>query len=186
MAGINGITSGLSSITNGYSASQAANLSNEISTFQALVDSVQQGNTAQSENVSGEGIALSSKPLPLAQEGRLNGDYATGFANTFTTDADKNALPTGAAANNPSIAHEGKTIDKTSKLYEKSLELESYFVKIMLSSMRSSLSGTSLSGEEKSYAQKMYDDMFYDELATSMTKNAGFGLADQIYLQLDA
>ncbi len=185
MAGITGITSGLSSITNGYSASQAANLQNEISTFQSLVDSVQQSNIAQSENTSGEGIALSSMPLPIAQEGRLNGDYATGFQGSFTTEADKNALPTGAAANNPSVAYDGKTIDKTSKLYEKSLELESYFVKIMLSSMRSSLSGTSLSGEEKSYAQQMYDDMFYDELATTMTKNAGFGLADQIYLQLD-
>ncbi len=185
MAGINGITSGFTGITNGYAATEAATLTNEISTFQALVDSVQHGNTAQSEILSGEGIALSTKPLPLAQEGRLNGDYATGFADTFTTEADKHALPTGAAANNPSVAYEGKTIDKTSALYEKSLELESYFVKIMLSSMRSSLSGTSISGEEKSYAQKMYDDMFYDELATTMTKNAGFGLADQIYLQLD-
>ncbi len=185
MAGINGITSGFSSITNGYSATEAATLQNEISTFQALVDAVQQGNTAQSENTSGEGIAFTSQPIPLAEEGRLNGDYATGFANTFTTEADKNALPSGAAANNPSVAYEGKTIDKTSALYEKSLELESYFVKIMLSSMRSSLRGTSLSGEEKSYAQQMYDDMFYDELATTMTKNAGFGLADQIYLQLD-
>ena len=30
----------------------------------------------------------------------------------------------------------------------------------------------------------MYEDMLYDELAVSMTKNAGFGLADQIYLEL--
>jgi flagellar protein FlgJ len=30
----------------------------------------------------------------------------------------------------------------------------------------------------------MYEDMLYDEYATSMTKNAGFGLADQIYMQL--
>ena len=46
------------------------------------------------------------------------------------------------------------------------------------------LSGTSLNGEEKSFAQNMYEDMLYDELAVSMTKNAGFGLADQIYLEL--
>jgi len=57
-------------------------------------------------------------------------------------------------------------------------------VKMMLSSMRSTLSGTSINGEEKSYAQNMYEDMLYDELAISMTKNAGFGLADQIYLEL--
>ncbi len=185
MAGINGITGGFSSITNGYSTAEAATLNNEISTFQALVDAVQQGNTAQSESRSDEGIAFTSSAIPLAQEGRLNGDYATGFANTFTSKADTHALPSGAAANQTSRAYDGKTIDKTSKLYEKSLELESYFVKILLSSMRNTLTGTSISGEEKSYAQEMYDDMFYDELSTVMTKNAGFGLADQIYLQLD-
>ncbi len=186
MAGINGISNSFSGITNGYSATQAATLNNEISEFQALVDAVQQGNTAQSETLSGEGITLKTNTFTLAQEGRLNGDYATGFQNTFTSEVDKTALPTGAAANNPSLAHQDKTIDKTSKLYEKSLELESYFVKILLSSMRNTLTGTSLNGEEKSYAQEMYDDMYYDELATVMTKNAGFGLADQIYLQLDA
>ena len=34
------------------------------------------------------------------------------------------------------------------------------------------------------FAANMYEDMLYDEYATSMTKNAGFGLADQIYMQL--
>ena len=63
------------------------------------------------------------------------------------------------------------------------MELESYFVKIMLNTMRSSLSSSGLTGE-KSYAGGMYEDMLYDEFAVSMTKNAGFGLADQIYLQL--
>lgn len=186
MTGINGITGGFSSITNGYSATQAATINNDMTKFQALVDAVQQSDIAQSEKSivdSGEGITSFSRSLPMAQEGRLNGDYATGFAGTFTTEADKTAQPTGAAAN--SAFSQNQTIDKTSALYEKSLELESYFVKIMLSSMRSSLTGTSISGEEKSYAQSMYDDMFYDEMATVMTKNAGFGLADQMYLQLN-
>ena len=39
---------------------------------------------------------------------------------------------------------------------------------------------------EQSYAEQMYEDMLYDEYATAMTKNAGFGLADQMYLQLSA
>lgn len=189
MAGINGVTGGYSSITNGYSAAQAATANNEISKFQALVDSVQQSNIAQSEKSimdSGEGITFNLNSIPLAQEGRLTGDYASGFAGTFTTESDKNSLPIGAAANSASLSSSTKTIDRTSKLYEKSLEMESYFVKIMLSSMRKSLSGATVSGEEKSYAQNMYDDMFYDEMATVMTKNAGFGLADQLYIQLDA
>ena len=56
-------------------------------------------------------------------------------------------------------------------------------VKMMLSSMRESVQHTSLS-EGNDYARKMYDDMMYDNLAESMTKNAGFGLADQIYIEL--
>ncbi|MGI5172338.1 rod-binding protein [Treponema sp. OMZ 840] len=115
---------------------------------------------------------------------KINGDYVSDFKNSFTNAADKTALPSGAAANSASASSAQKKIDKTSLLYEKSLELESYIIKIMLSSMRGSLTGASFAGEKASYAQKMYEDMFYDELAVTMTKNAGFGLADQVYMQL--
>lgn len=122
----------------------------------------------------------------LLPAGKLNGDYTSGFEKTFRALSDKAALPSGAAANDVPVsgAKTEKKIDKTSVLYEKSLELESYIIKIMLSSMRGTLTGTSVYGEEPSYAQKMYEDMLYDELAVTMTKHAGFGLADQIYLQL--
>jgi flagellar protein FlgJ len=30
----------------------------------------------------------------------------------------------------------------------------------------------------------MYEDMLYDEYAKDYTKNAGFGLADQVYLEV--
>jgi hypothetical protein len=122
----------------------------------------------------------------LLPTGKLNGDYTSGFEKTFRALSDKAALPSGAAANDVPVsgAKAEKKIDKTSVLYEKSLELESYIIKIMLSSMRGTLTGASVYGEEPSYAQKMYEDMLYDELAVTMTKNAGFGLADQIYLQL--
>ncbi len=78
----------------------------------------------------------------------------------------------------------GDSIDRSSKLYEKSQELETFFMKIVLSSMRATVNKTNLSGEENSYASKMYEDMMYDEFAAAMTKNAGFGLADQVYIQL--
>lgn len=122
----------------------------------------------------------------LLPAGKLNGDYTSGFEKTFRALSDKAALPSGAAANDVPVsdAKTEKKIDKTSVLYEKSLELESYIIKIMLSSMRGTLTGASVYGEEPSYAQKMYEDMLYDELAVTMTKHAGFGLADQIYLQL--
>ncbi len=173
--GLGGIYGNSAAITGGASASEAARLQGEISKFQDLLDSMK----AQSEAASGGSLSSAQ----LAQAGRLNGDYTSGFDGSFTAESDKAALPTGAAANSARIVPD-KTIDRTSDLYEKSLELESYFVKMMLSSMRSTLSGTSINGEEKSYAQNMYEDMLYDELAVSMTKNAGFGLADQIYLEL--
>ncbi len=173
---LGGMYGNSAAITGGASASEAAQLQGEIGKFQALLDSMK----VSSEQPNMQGNVASSQ---IAQSGRLNGEYTSGFDGSFTSEADKAALPTGAAANSSKVVP-NKTIDRTSDLYEKSLELESYFVKMMLSSMRSTLSGTSINGEEKSYAQNMYEDMLYDELAVSMTKNAGFGLADQIYLEL--
>ena len=172
MNSLGGIGNVYSSSVVGQTAMQSATMQSEQNSFDALVESMkakQNQETLSSSNV--------------IDDGRLNGDYTSGFAGSFTSEADKNALPTGAAVNSVGVAYNNKTIDRTSKLYEKSLELESYFVKIMLNSMKSTLSSTGLNGE-KSYAQKMYEDMLYDELAVSMTKNGNFGIADQIYLEL--
>lgn len=168
MTGINGLSGGLSSITNGYAASQSANLQNEMSKFQNLLDTL---------------MTKEESSPKVVDSGRVNGEYTSGFAGTFKSDADKNALPSGFAANSASNSSKKVEIDKTSKLYEKSLELESYFVKIMLSSMKNTVQKSGLMGND-SHASKMYEDMLYDELAVSMTKSAGFGLADQIYMEL--
>ncbi len=173
MTGINGITGGFSSLTNGTSAAQAAKINDEQSKFDALIQSMTNKDSGNADLSSSEVI----------QSGRLGGDYTTGFAGKFTAESDKTARPQGAAANSASAVTANKTIDKTSKLYESAMELESYFVKIMLSSMRNTLSGSGITGE-KSFATGMYEDMLYDEIAVSMTKNSGFGLADQIYLEL--
>lgn len=50
----------------------------------------------------------------------------------------------------------------------------------MLSSMRN----TVMKSKEDDFGKKMYEDMLYDQYAENMTKTAGFGLADQIYLSL--
>ncbi|MBQ9631051.1 MAG: rod-binding protein [Treponema sp.] len=138
--------------------------------FDSLVKSI----SRQDANLS-EGQVL--------KEGRLNGDYTSSFENTFSLLTDKYSFPKGAAANQAGVHSPNRIIDKTSKLYEKALELESYIVKIMLSSMRNTISKTDFFGAN-SFASKMYEDMMYDEYAVSLTKNAGFGLADQVYLQL--
>lgn len=142
---------------------------NQSSKFADLLKAAQK-NTADYSHIS------SSQVIP---EGRLNGDFKSGFDKTFTGAADKNAAPQGAAANG-AIRSSGKKIDKTSKLYEKSMEMESFFVKMMVDSMRKTVH----SATKDSFAKSMYQDMLYDEYTTSLTKQAGFGLADQIYLEL--
>lgn len=139
--------------------------------FASLVDGVSAGLDATSEE----------KPQSASgfQDTRLNGDYVSSLAVTGSRPADRSAPASGAAAN----AGQSGTIDKTSKLYEQSLELESLVVKIMLDSMKGTVVKSGMGGNT-GFAAKMYEDMLYDELARDMTKNAGFGLADQIYLQL--
>lgn len=143
---------------------------NQSSKFADLLKTAQKKEAADYSHISSEQV------LP---EGRLNGDFKTGFDKTFTHAADKSASPQGAAANG-AIRPSDKKIDKTSKLYEKSMELESFFVKMMVDSMRKTVH----SSTQDSFAKSMYQDMLYDEYTTSLTKQAGFGLADQIYLEL--
>jgi flagellar protein FlgJ len=74
------------------------------------------------------------------------------------------------------------TIDKTSKLYEQCQELETFLIKNLLTSMRNTVQKTGLI--EEGLAGQFYEDMLWDEYAKDFTRNAGFGLADQAYLEL--
>ena len=159
-----------SGITGGQGALQSARSSADSAKFSELVERFKNQD-------AGRGTVSSSQ---IAENGRLNGEYTTGFAGTFTSAADKNANPTGAAANQANSNVKARKIDRTSELYEKSMELESYFVKQMLSEMRKTVGRN----DKSDFARQTYEDMLYDEYATAMTKNAGFGLADQIYLSL--
>ena len=161
-----------SGITGGNGALNTARTNSETAKFSDIVARLQSQD-------DGRGTLSSAQ---IAEEGRLNGDYTTGYAGTYTLESDKTAKATGAAANQANPHVQGKTIDKTGKLYESALEMEGFFVKQMLSQMRK----TVMKSNESSFAQSMYEDMLYDEYATAMTKNAGFGLADQIYLSLQA
>lgn len=165
--------SGISAITNGQGALQSSKMTADKGKFDELVRDI--------KNSAGAGQGLSGSQV--IHSGRINGDYTSGFAGTYSSQADKNALPRGAAANQSNPRIQKKTIDRTSQLYEKSLEMESYIVKMLISEMRKTvMKADSSSGNQ--YAKKVYEDMLYDEYATMMTKSAGFGLADQMYLQL--
>ena len=164
------VSNTFSGITGGQGALQSARTSGESAKFSELVERFK----AQNE---GRGTVSSSQ---IAENGRLNGEYTTGFGGTYTSEADKVSRPTGAAANQANPHVKTTLIDRTSELYEKSMELESYFVKQMLSEMRKTIHRSG----DTDFARQTYEDMLYDEYATAMTKNAGFGLADQIYLSL--
>jgi flagellar protein FlgJ len=57
-----------------------------------------------------------------------------------------------------------------------------FLVKNLLTGMRNTVQKTGLI--EEGLAGKFYEDMLWDEYARSFTRNAGFGLADQAYLEL--
>ncbi len=164
------VSNTFSGITGGQGALQSARTSADTAKFSELVERFKNQN-------EGRGTVSSDQ---IAESGRLNGDYTTGFAGTYISESDKTAAPRGAAANQANIHVQPKTIDKTSELYQKSMELENYFVKQMLSEMRKTVHRSG----DTDFARQTYEDMLYDEYSTAMTKNAGFGLADQIYLSL--
>jgi len=89
-----------------------------------------------------------------------------------------------ASTNNPVVEkHAGKeTVDKEDKLYQLCLELETFLVKNLLTSMRNTVQKSGL--VDDSFAGKMYEDMLYDEYAKDFTRSANFGLAEQAYRQL--
>jgi flagellar protein FlgJ len=76
-----------------------------------------------------------------------------------------------------------RPIDRNSPLYEQCREFESIFVKMMLKEMRKSVdkSDDIMSG---GFAEEIYSDMLDDEYSKTMSRNARFGLADQLYRQL--
>jgi Rod binding domain-containing protein len=79
-------------------------------------------------------------------------------------------------------ARGGATIDRSSKLYEQCREFESIFVNMMLKEMRGTVEKSGLI--DGGQAEDIFSDMLYDEYAKSMTKAAGFGLADAVYVEL--
>jgi len=103
------------------------------------------------------------------------GQGASDFAGIL---AKANASKDRAGISNPANIQ----IDKTDKLYQVCLELETFLVKNLLTGMRNTVQKSGLIDE--GFAGKIYEDMLYDEYAKDFTKTAGFGLAEQAYRQL--
>jgi flagellar protein FlgJ len=77
---------------------------------------------------------------------------------------------------------EKPVIDKSDKLYEQCEALETFLIKNLITSMRSTVQKSELL--DTGFAGKMYEDMLYDEYAKEFSKNANFGFAELAYLEL--
>lgn len=138
-------------------------------------------------------LYLNDRPLPSLSSKHP----ASAFADIFSAAVGEEAGPAsavrdvgkalGAAANSGAkdAAHAAKKtpkIDRTDKLYEQCRELETFLVKNLLSGLRKTVEKSEMS--DGGFAGQMYEDMLWDNYAESMSRNAGFGLADQVYLEL--
>ena len=103
---------------------------------------------------------------------KSGGDSA--FADMLK-EAKAGAAVETAAARKP-------VIDRSDKLYEQCLALETFLTKTLISGMRGTIKKTGLLDD--SFAGQVYEDMLYDEYAKTYTENARFGLADLAYLEL--
>ena len=117
----------------------------------------------------------SSSVSPSALKGQGAPDFAEIVAKA---NAKANAARDKAGVSNTA----NEKIDKTDKLYQVCLELETFLVKNLLTGMRNTVQKSGLIDE--GFAGKIYEDMLYDEYAKDFTKTAGFGLAEQAYRQL--
>ena len=124
---------------------------------------------------------------------RFDSTLTAGSVNRNLLPSLQSQKPAGSAQDFGAILEKAKsdkntgvinnsTIDKNDKLYQLCLELETFLVKNLLTSMRSTVQKSGLIDE--GFAGKMYEDMLYDEYAKDFTKSANFGLAEQAYLQL--
>lgn len=74
-------------------------------------------------------------------------------------------------------------VDKSSKLYQACEDFQAVLIKQMLDSMRKTVdkSGSLMQDNE---GAKVFQDMLYDEYSKTMSKTAGFDLADNLYKQM--
>ncbi|MBU5676611.1 rod-binding protein [Alkaliphilus sp. MSJ-5] len=72
--------------------------------------------------------------------------------------------------------------DDPQKLMEVCKEFESIFINMILKQARSGMKTDGLT--EKSYAREIFEDMQDEQMAQSMSKGQGIGLAQELYKQL--
>jgi len=125
---------------------------------------------------------LNSAYVPLSSASQARAGINSGGDNTFEAILRKTQGAKSAEPTNPPPSRNPPVIDKTDKLYEACLELETFLVKNLMKSMRSTVQKSNFI--DTGFAGEMYEDMLYDEYAKTYAKNAGFGFAEMAYREL--
>ena len=73
-------------------------------------------------------------------------------------------------------------IDRSSKLFELCLELETFLIKNLIRGMRNTVQKSNLI--DTGFAGEIYEDMLYDEYARIFARNANLGFAEMAYKEL--
>ena len=118
-----------------------------------------------------------SDPVSQARNSMENGsfeDVLKKVKNIQAQDTNEPVSRTKKLSNTP--------IDKNDKLYEACMELETFLIKNLIKSMRSTVMKTNLI--DTGFAGGMYEDMLYDEYAKDFAKNANLGFAEMAYREL--
>ncbi|MDR3115688.1 MAG: rod-binding protein [Treponema sp.] len=126
----------------------------------------------------------SAKPEALIRRGsaRNAADTDAGGSRVFAEVLERAGTPAEEAPDTAGASSRKPVVDKTDPLYEQCEALETFLIKNLLNSMRSTVQKTGLIDE--GFAGKMYEDMLYDAYAKDFTKQANFGLAELAYLEL--
>ena len=134
------------------------------------------------ENINnlGRNFGLAADNMGINQ--RDMADPNKTFSHFFENAVKQQDEAKAGAESTPRIIPLKTHIDKTDKLYEQCLALETFLVKSLLTAMRNNVMKSSLI--DTGFAGEIYEDMLWDEYAKEYTKNAGFGLADLAYLEL--
>jgi flagellar protein FlgJ len=128
-------------------------------------------------------MAVDTVQFSMAALGVNGGFDAKQTSQAADANAFDNLVKRLEAANDePAHSPSPKKIDKADELYKQCEALESFLVKNLLNSMRSTVQKANLIDE--GFAGKMYEDMLYDEYAKDFTANANLGFAEIAYLEL--
>ena len=118
----------------------------------------------------------SASPLPGLNAGERSGGFEEILRRSQNPQASSQAEE--AAPRRPNLP----AIVQNEKLYELCVELETFMLKTLINSMRSTVMKSDLI--DTGMAGQIYEDMLYDEYTKSFAQNANLGFAELAYREL--